>query len=262
MTMAWMKGAVALGAALAIGWCASSAQAQFGGGGGGGGGRGGPRLDPAKVAAAQKLEAEGVAHDLGVTGDAVGKMVAAYQANRDAHRKEMDVLMENGQRGPETLFQMQDINDTQRAALKKELEGIIGDKAGAATDVLATYAREWDRYVDTYSSLGVSDDKKFKGLSLIAKYNVDATKARMEAMQAMDMEGARAAGEEHKAKLDAALKDVLSAEQLAKWTEGTARRGGGGGGGPGGPGGGPGGPGGGPGGPGAGAPPPPPPPQN
>lgn len=258
MKMAWMRGAVALGAALAIGW-AGAAVAQPGGGGGGG--RGGPRMDPATAAAAQKLEAEGVAHDLGITGDAVGKMVTAYQANRDQQRKEMETLMEGGQRGPETLFQMQDINDTSRAALKKELEGIVGaEKAAAATNILGTYAREWDRYVDVYSGLGVSGDAMYKGLSLIAKYNVDSTNARMEAMQAMDFEGARAAGEEHKAKLDAALKDVLNAEQLAKWTEGTARRGGPGGGGrgPGGPGGGvgPGGAGG-----GAGAPPPPPPPQ-
>jgi len=246
--------AIAAGVAIAAGCLAGSASAQFGGGGGGGGGRGGPRLDPAKAAAAQKLAAEGVAHDLGITGDAVGKVAAAYQANRDHQRKEMDALMEGGQRGPETLMQMQEINDSSRAALQKELEGIVGaEKAAAAAGVLGTYARDWDRFVDVYSTLGVADDKKFKGLSLIAKYNVDSTKARMEAMQAMDFEGARAAGEQHKATLDAAMKDVLDAGQLAKWTEGTARRGGG----PGGPGGGPGGPGGAP---GAGAPPPPPPP--
>lgn len=247
-----VKSAIALGAVLAVG-ISGAAWAQPGGGGGGGG-RGGPRMDPAAAAAAQKLQAEGVAHDLGITGDAVGKVAAAYQTNRDHQRKEMESLMETAQRGPEMLFQMQDINDASRAALKKDLEGIVGaEKAGAATDILGTYAREWDRYVDVYSSLGVSGDKMYKGLSLIATYNVDSTKARMEAMQAMDMEGARAAGEEHKAKLDTALKDVLNADQLAKWTEGTARRGGRGG---------PGGPGGGPGGPGAGAPPPPPPPQN
>jgi hypothetical protein len=245
-----MKSAIALGTALAVGWFSATAMAQPGGGGGGGG-RGGPPLDPAKAAAAQKLQAEGVAHDLGITGDAVGKMVTAYQANRESQRKEMQALRESGQQGPDMFYAMQDINDKSRAALKAELEKAVGaEKGAAATEILGTYGREWDRYVDVYSGLGVGDDKRFQGLSLIAKYNVDVDKARMEAIQAMDMDGMRAAGEEHKAKLDAALKDVLSAEQLAKWTEGTARRGGGGGGG--GPGGGP----------GAGAPPPPPPPQN
>jgi len=251
-----MRGAAALGAVLAAGWYSGAAVAQPGGGGGGGG-RGGPRLEPEKAAAAQKLQAEGVAHDLGITGDAVGKMVTAYLANRDAQRKEMETLMATAERGPEMMFQMQDINEKSRGALKAELEKIAGAEKGAkATAVLGTYGREWDRYVDVYSSLGVGDDKKFAGLSLIAKYNVDVDKARMEAMQAMDMDGARAASQEHKAKLDTALADVLTADQLAKWNEGTARRGGGGGrGGPGGPGG----PGGGPEGPGA---PPPPPSQN
>lgn len=258
MTMARVvRGAVALGTAIAAAWYSGAAMAQQGGGGGGGGGRGGPPLDPAKAAAAQKLQAEGVAHDLGITGDAVGKMVTAYQANRDAQRKEVETLMATAERGPEMMYQMQDINDKSRASLKAELEKIAGAEKGTkATEVLGVYGREWDRFVDVYSGLGVADDKKFAGLSLIAKYNADVDKARTEAMQAMDMEGMRAAGQEHKAKLDAALNDVLNAEQLAKWTEGTARRGGGGGG-RGGPGG-PGGPGGGP--QGAGAPPPPPPP--
>lgn len=250
---------LAAGVAVAAGMYTGAAVAQFGGGGGGGG-RGGPPLDPAKAAAARQLEAEGVAHDVGITGDAVGKLVTAYKASRDSQGKAMEDMMATAERGPGMFQQMQDINDAERAKLQKDLEGFLKpDQVKSAMASLGTYAREWDRFVDVLSGLGLEKDKQFQGLTLIAKFVVDMDVARAQAMAAMDIEGMRAAQQENKAKLDESMKGVLNADQLAKWTEGTARRGGGGGG-PGG--GGPGGPGGGPGAPGAGAPPPPPPPQN
>jgi hypothetical protein len=232
------------------------AAAQLGGGGGGGGG--GPQLDPAKAAAAQALESEGVAHDLGVTGDAVGKMTAAYKASRESQGKAMADMMATAERGPGMFQMMQELNDKERAKLQKDLEGCLKpDQVKAAMASLGTYGREWDRFVDVLSGMALDKEKQFKGLSLIAKYVVDVDAARAQAMAAMDREGMRAASQEHKAKLDTAIKDILTADQNAVWTAATAPRGGPGGGGGGG-GGGPGGPGA----PGAGAPPPPPAPKN
>ncbi len=242
--------AIAVGVAVAAGCFTGAAVAQFGGGGGGGG-RGGPPLYPAKAAAAQQLEAEGVAHDLGITGDAVGTLVTAYKASRASQGKAMEDLRATGAQGPEMFQQMQDINTAEREKLQKELDGFLKpDQSKTAMASLGTYARNWDRFVDVVASLGLDKEKQFQALTLINKYIVDVDAAQTAAIAAMDIEGMRAASQEHKATLDAALKDVLNADQLAKWNEGTARRGGGGGGGPGG------GPG------GAGAPPPPPPAQN
>jgi len=239
---------IALGAALTVACITSPARAQLGGGGGG---RGGPPMDPAKAAAAQQLEAEGVAHDLGITGDAVGKLVTTYKASRESQGKSMEELRASGEQGPGMFQAMQDINDAERAKLQKELEGFLkADQVSGAMLPLGTYAREYDRYVDVLAGLGLDKDKQFKGLSLISKCVVDTDMARSMAAAAMDIEGVRAAGRGPKETLDAAMKDLLSAEQLTTWTEGTARRGGQGGGGGRGPGG--------PGAPGAGAPPPPP----
>ncbi len=239
----------------AAGSFAGAAVAQQGGGFGGGG-RGGPPMDPVKAAAAQQLEAEGVAHDLGITGDAVGKLAAAYKASRESQGKVMGDMMATAERGPGMFQQQQDINDAERAKLQKDLEGFLKpDQVKEAMLPLGTFAREWDRFVDVLAGLGLDKEKQFAGLSLISKYVVGVDVARALAMAAMDMEGMRAASQEYKATLDAAMKDVMSADQLAKWSEGTARGGGGGGGGPRGPGGS-----GAPGGPSA--PPPPPPAQN
>lgn len=80
----------------------------------------------------------------------------------------------------------------------------------------------------------LGDEKQSKGLALIATYVVDSDAARTKAIASGDMQSPRSAGQELSGKLDTAMGEILSADQLTKWKEATARGGrGGGGGGPG-----------------------------
>jgi uncharacterized lipoprotein len=188
--------------------------------------------------AAWALEAKGVAKDIGLSDADTGKVVAAYKASRDRHASAMQEMMSTGERGPGMFQQMRGIADTERGKLAEELESAIGkENADKAVKVLGTYNRQWDRLVGVLSGFGLEADKEYQGLSLIAKYVVDASAAQEEAFATMDIEGMRSAMQELKATLDSAMGDVLSAEQLATWKEQTAGRGGFGGGGRRGPGG-------------------------
>ncbi len=232
-------------------FAAAIAEAQGGGRGGG------PRLSPEQLDAAWTLEAQGVSKDIGLNDGDTAKVVAAYKTSRTSHQKAMDDLTATGERGPGMFQQMQDIAIAERAKLAAELETAIGkEKADKAVAVLGTYGRGWDRLVDTLASFKLEPAKQSAGLTKIAEHIVEVDKAQQDAFASFDMEGLRAASQESKSRLDAAMADILSAEQLTVWNERTARGGGRGGpGGPGGPGGrgGPGEPGG---------PPPPPPPSN
>lgn len=229
-------------------FAAAVAEAQGGGRGGG------PRMSPEQLDAAWTLQAQGVSKDIGLNDGDTAKVVAAYKTSRASHQKAMDDLMATGERGPGMFQQMQDIAIAERAKLTAELETAIGkEKADKAVAVLGTYGRGWDRLVDTLASFKLEPAKQFAGLTKIAEHIVDVDKAQQDAFASFDMEGFRAASQESKARLDAEMAKILSAEQLTVWNERTAR-----GGGRGGPGGGRG-----PGGAGALAgPPPPPPPSN
>lgn len=227
--VALIAGAVCL---AAIG---ASAQGPRGGGGG-------RQLPPERRDAVWTLEAEGVSKDIGLNAADTAKVVAAYKTSRESHGKATEELMATAERGPGMMQQMQEIADTERGKLAAELEAAIGkDNATKAVAVLGTYQRDWDRLVDALASFSLDAEKQSKGLTKIAEHIVEVDKAQQDAFASFDMDGFRAAAQESKARLDAAMAEILSAEQLATWNEQTARRGRGGpgGGGQGGPGGGP-----------------------
>jgi len=216
---------VALALSMIVGATLATAQ------GPGGGGRGGPRLSPEEASAVWTLEATGVSKDIGLNDADSGKVVAAYKTSRESHGKAMEDLMATAERGPGMFQQMQEIADTERGKLAKDLETAIGkEKADKVVAVLGTYNRQWDRFVKVLSDFNLEAGKQSKGLSHIAEYVVGSSKAQEEAMASFDMEGMRTAMQELKATLDKQLADVLSAEQLATWSEQTAGRGGPGGG--------------------------------
>lgn len=195
----------------------------------------GPSLPPDKLNAAWTLEAQGVARDLGLSADETSKLVDAYKDVRASHQAALTELMQTAERGPGMFEQMQEINDTQRANLEKQVSGFLSkEQTDAAVKSLGTFNRQWDQYVDALSGLGLEKDKQYQALTLIAQYAVDSNAARDEAMAAMDFQGMRSSMQALKEKLDASMADILTADQLAQWKEATAMRGGRGGGGPGG----------------------------
>lgn len=203
-----------------------SASAQFGGGRGGGG------MSPEQRAAAWKVEADGVAHSLKLSGEQAAKLTSAYTDARESHSNAMAELRKGAQPGPGMFEEMQALNEAERSKLHNALGDVLsGAQLDAAMSSLGTFNNQWDRLADTYAAFQLSEDKKYQGLDPITQYVVASDKARTEAMAAMDFESMRTASQALKEQLDASLQDVLSAEQHAEWVEKTAprQRGGGGG---------------------------------
>lgn len=199
------------------------ASAQFG--------RGGPQLAPEKLEAAWALEAKGVANELTLSENSAAKLAGLYKEARESHQKGMQELFAGGGGGMGRMQGMRDLNEKERAALEKALQDVLSaEQSASATKLLGTFNRQWDRLVDTLAAFELEDEKLFPALKLVNRYVVDSDKARSEAMANMDFESMRTVSQELKAKLDSSLAETLSEEQLAKWKEATARRGGRGGG--------------------------------
>lgn len=207
---------------------ASAAVAQ----GGGGGGRG-PRMSPEEQAKVWTIQAEGVAQELGLADDLKVKVVEAYKASRTKQGEALRAAMQDeANRGPGGLAKAQELNNTEREALKATLAGILtAEQADKAIATLGTFSRQWDSVVNALVGLGVDAEKQAKALPLLAAYATDVDAMMKKAMEAGDFAAVREGRQERKTKLDTDLGAILSAEELAKWKEATAMRGGGFGGG-------------------------------
>lgn len=213
---------VAAAALVAMG--AGNAQAQFRGGG--------PRMAPEKQAAAWELEAKGVAHQLSLSAEETGKLVAAYQEARKSQGEAMTKLREesSGGGGFGGFEAFRELSDSERSKLETALKGFLSDEQVATAIVpLGTFNGEWDRMADALIGFALADDKLNSALKHVQVYVVANAKAREEAIANMDFQSMRGASQELKGKLDGELASILSEEQLAKWTEATTRRGGRGG---------------------------------
>ncbi|GMW00399.1 MAG: hypothetical protein AMXMBFR84_15360 [Candidatus Hydrogenedentota bacterium] len=217
-------------AALCIGGIQASAQP--GGGGGGGGG-----LDPAKREAAWLLQAKGVAKELALSDENTGKLADAYKTSRQALEDAVQSGDGQGRGGRERFSAMQELAKQHRDKFKTDVSAFLTEEqATKAMATLGSFDRQWDRMVDTLSGLGLEQEKLDKSLALVSAYVAEASAEREKAMSSGDFQSLRTVLGPVREKLDKGLKELLSEEQLMKWTEATAMRGRGGPGGPGGPG--------------------------
>ncbi|MBI4558275.1 MAG: hypothetical protein HY706_11895 [Candidatus Hydrogenedentes bacterium] len=192
-------------------------------------GQGAAQLTPEKREAAWTLEAKGVAKTAGLSAEATGKLVDAYKASRKSLQEAAEKAAPSGGGGGgrEAFDARLKLAEEERGKFRKALEGFLSkEQVDKAIAPLGTYNRQWDRLVDALASFQVGDEKQDKGLALIATYVVDSDAALAKARAAQDMEGMRTAMQELKTKLDTAMADVLTPEQLTKWKEATAPRGG------------------------------------
>lgn len=215
---------VALTAATIVAW-SSSAFAQGGRGGG-------MQLDPARAEAVWTLEAKYVAKDLELSEENAAKLKDAFIASRKSLQEAAVNLMEerraSGERGGFEAFQA--LSDAESASLKKNLaEFLSEEQAGKASASLGTFNWQGDRLVDVLSGLKLDEDKEMKALGLISAYAQEVSALRPAGGDRASWEGMREKMQPAREKLDAALAEVLSAEEAAKWKEQTAPRGGGGG---------------------------------
>lgn len=207
----------------ALAFCCVAAWAQGPGGGGPGGG-----LSPEDRAKAWDLEARAVAADLSLSAEDTTKLVDAYKAARESQAAVMRERMSSGggdRRDPSAMIEA---NKAERDKLKAALAAFLKeeqvDKALAA---LGGFNRRWDTMTLALENLGLEGEKKAEATKLVMAYVAESDKAMQEAMAGGDWESMRTKGRTMREELDAKLGKVLSPEQLAKWKEATAMRGGG-----------------------------------
>ena len=196
----------------------TAATAQFG--------RGGPQLDPEKQEAAWDLQVTGVAKELGLSEEDAAKTSEAYKVVRKSHQEARQELFSGG--GGRGAFQeLQAVSDEERAKLESALTDFLSEEqVDKAMPSLGSFNRQWDRFVDALASFELGDEKQHEALNLIKVYVVDSERARSLAMLSGDFQSIRSSNQALKETLDGQLAKILSEDQLAKWKEATASRGG------------------------------------
>lgn len=211
-----------------------------GGGGGGGFGLGGRQLSPERAAAAWNLQATGVAGRLGLNAEQTKALVSAYVAARQSHNAEADKLRQEAMQrreeggGPEgmreIMTKLQELDKSQRESLEKSLTGAIGaDAAAKAMPSLGLFSRQWDNLTDVFSTFKLDSAKQQAGLNAIEEFATTSGAAQLRARAprgpdgggegAPDREAMRAAAQESRQKLLAAMQPILNKEQLTKLEE-------------------------------------------
>jgi hypothetical protein len=195
------------------------------------GGWRGPQLSEEERDKVYSLQAQGVAQELGLDEETAKGLAEAYKASREKQGAAARAMMEEGERGPGMFQKYRELNDKEReafaAALPASLSAEQKEKALAS---LGTYSRQWDRLVHVLAGMNLEGEKQDKALALVAAHSAESDAAMTKAMESGDWQSIREDAAARKEKLDAALAEVLSEEQLATWKEETAFRGGRGGG--------------------------------
>jgi hypothetical protein len=123
------------------------------------------------------------------------------------------------------LSGMMEIAKAERAKFETAVKAFLTpEQTAKAALTLGSLSRQWDRLSDALDGLGLDDKTKAAGMKLLADYAAESDKAMQAAGN--DREGMREKNRALKEKLDADMGKVLSPEQLTKWTEATAMRGG------------------------------------
>ena len=198
-------------------------------------GSGGPPPNPEKAGKIWEMQAKMVAQDLALSGELATKLVDAYKAARESL---MASARANRQPGERPDFRaMREAQQAERGKFETALKGFLNpEQTAKALATLGTMNRRWDRMVSAIDEMNLDDKAKTEALKLVESHVAETEKNAQAAMAANDFESVRAQNAKLKEKLDADLAKALSPEQLQKWKETTAMRGGDGPGGrPGGP---------------------------
>jgi hypothetical protein len=195
-------------------------------------------MTPEETQAAWTLEASHVAGKLKLSGEQTTKLVDAYKKARESGDEALSKAREEARANADTedrqaMFQA--MREAQGKVTKAETEKFAKavsefldkEKTETAVKQLGTFSGSLDEMVNTVAGLKLDNEKQAKALDIVSAYTVESTAAREKAMAGGDREAMRAVFEEQRTKLNEAMGKVLSEEQLAKWTEATARRGGG-----------------------------------
>jgi hypothetical protein len=200
-------------------------------------GQRGPQMTPEEAQAAWTLEASHVAGKLGLSEGETTKLVDAYKKVRESYsaavREAMEEVMANAADTQDRQAIREAMREVQGKIAKAETEKFakaLGafldkEKAKKAVTQLGAFSGSLDRMVNVIAGLELDKAKQAEALDIVNAYVVESTAARTKAMASGDRESMGTVFQELRTKLNEAMAKVLSEEQLAKWTEATARRG-------------------------------------
>ena len=180
---------------------------------------------PEKMAKVWTMEAKSIAQSLSLSAELTTKLVDAYKAARESQMAAIRAKQTPGER-PD-FRQMMEVNQAEKAKLEAALKGFLNpEQTTKALATLGTFGRRWDPMVEALDGMNLDEKKKADAMKLVADAVAESDKAMQAAMASGDRESVRETMTKLREKLDADMAKILSAEQMTKWTEATAMRGG------------------------------------
>ncbi|MCD6288171.1 MAG: hypothetical protein J7M12_03560 [Candidatus Hydrogenedentes bacterium] len=183
-----------------------------------------------EASAVWKTQATFVANTLNLSAAQTAKLVDTYTNVRAEFAKTMAAKRKSAGAGDakskstgrvEVIRQLKkDAATTAIPKLKEALNGVDKDKVKLALAQLGSFSTEWDRMVRVIIGMKLGD-KQDKALAATGKYIVAVSAAEQ---KSSDVKSFRGVQKEYKAKLDEAMKNILSEEQMDKWTKATSTR--------------------------------------
>jgi hypothetical protein len=120
-----------------------------------------------------------------------------------------------------------EVNQAEKAKFETALKGFLNpEQTTKALATLGSFSRRWDPMVEALDGMNLEEKKKAEAMKLVADAVAESDKAMQAAMASGDRESVRDTMTKLREKLDADMGKILSAEQMTKWTEATAMRGG------------------------------------
>ncbi len=175
-----------------------------------------------------KLQAETVATKLGLPKDKGDRLVQTYVATREARKLALKELSKSDDETTDQSDKREQVNARQRDQLKSAISEYLDPvQIDEALLSLGSFNPRWDRYVSQINEFQLDEQNKQDALQLTYDYIVEYGKARNAAAEA-GIRFSSVTAHTLKGTLDASLAKLLSDEQLSKWNEVTAFRGGGG----------------------------------
>lgn len=188
-----------------------------------------PVLSPERAKAAWEAQVKAATADMRLTDDQLKIVNKAYADARTALndaseqiRREARQRASDGDqaRTREVMAEIQEkirkAADDQRTVLRKALaETLTSGQTDRALESLGTFNPQWDRMADSLNQFRLDASKGGKAHGAVKEYVVALAKIR----DAGDRERAREDMQNARAKLTAALKDVLSDEQFAEFEQ-------------------------------------------
>jgi len=190
-------------------------------------GRGGAAPNPEQNQKAWEMEAKAAAQSLKLSAELTTKLVDAYKAARESQMAAARAKMEQSGGGRPDFRALMEVNQAEKAKLETALKGFLNpEQTTKALAPLGTFNRRWDPMVTALGGMSLDEKTMTEAMKLVMDYIVESDKIMQAAAASGGFEAVREKAGSLREKLDADMAKVLPAEQMAKWKEATARRGG------------------------------------